>query len=245
MCTWGGNVQVLCITRVTCESHAPSHSHAIWTKLRVGGAFGFGWHYLESKYNFDRLFLFPNSTLFQTQILFQWNTTLAGISRYQLVPKQALTLWCIVFHSQVLCLLYRAIWIWVQDSCALLQDHTLAAQYPCQEGRPGEEEKGLERLGAPCMDAVTLFNIHWHKLLRGLLTVHGHAWQWVIWVWQIATRGLMLACTIPTTISSRMTLYPLYGPQKWNEMTPQGWDRMVNVWAKVCGWFVACSAFSD
>ena len=93
MCTWGGNVQVLCITRVTCKSYVPSHSHAIWTKSRVGGAFGFGWHYLESKYNFNHLFLFPNSTLFQTQILFQWNTTLAGISRYQLVPKQALISW--------------------------------------------------------------------------------------------------------------------------------------------------------
>ena len=81
---------MLCITRVTRESHAPSHSHAIWTKSRVGGAFGFGWHYLELKYNFDRPFLFPNSTLFQTQILFRRNTTLAGISRYQLVPEQAL-----------------------------------------------------------------------------------------------------------------------------------------------------------
>ena len=90
MCMWGGNVQVLCITQVTCESHVPSHSHAIWMKLRVRGAFGFGWHYLESKYNFDCPFLFLNSTLFQTQILFQQNMTLAGILRYQLVPEQAL-----------------------------------------------------------------------------------------------------------------------------------------------------------
>ena len=81
---------VLCITRVTRESHVLSHSHAIWTKSRVRGAFGFGWHYLESKYNFDHLFLFPNSTLFQTQILFRRNMTLAGILRYQLVPEQAL-----------------------------------------------------------------------------------------------------------------------------------------------------------
>ena len=47
----------------------------------------FGWRYLDSKYNFTRPLLFPNSTKFQTQILYQRKITLAGISKRKLVPE--------------------------------------------------------------------------------------------------------------------------------------------------------------
>jgi len=86
--------------------------------------------------------------------------------------------------------------------------------------------------------AVTLFDGCRCKLLSQRLAAHG-AWACVTMSDIGVTDGHKRPC-----VALRNTHYIpqddaassiLYGPQNENEIAPQGWDRMSNVWAKVRG----------